>query len=296
MSTPPPFALPRIVVGLWRLADWQRTASETADWTAQCLDQGLSAFDLADVYGGFQCEELFGDALRSRPELRDRMQIVTKCGIRIVSERRPEVTRHHYDTSYEHIVRSAENSLAVLYTDRLDLLLIHRSDALLDADETARAFDDLHRAGKVLAFGASNFPPAQFELLASRVDAPLVTNQIEASVLHLDAFQDGTLDQAQRLRLAPMAWSPLAGGRLFAADQRAERVRAALAEVGAAHGDAPIDTIAFAFLLAHPAGLIPITGSGRLERIRAALDADKLQLTREQWFRIWTASTGEPLP
>jgi len=295
--SPAKFTLPRLVIGLWRLVSWKRTPEETARWTAECIDEGLTVFDLADIYGDYGCEELFGTALATRPELRERMQIVTKCGIRLVSERRPDVTRQHYDTSYEHVVRSAENSLRALNTDRIDLFLIHRPDPLMNADETARAFEDLQASGKVLAFGASNFAPAQFELLASRARVPFVTNQVEASVLHLDPFLDGTLDQAQRLGLAPMAWSPLAGGRLFdPIDERAARVRTALAAVGAAHGDAPVDTVAFAFLRTHPSNMITITGSGRIERIRAAVAAAELELTREEWFRIWTASTGEPLP
>jgi predicted oxidoreductase len=225
------------------------------------------------------------------------MQLVTKCGIKLVSERRPAHGLKHYDTSRAHIVASVENSLRALHTDRLDLLLIHRPDPLLDADEVARAFAELRQAGKVLHFGVSNFTPGQFELLASRLEFPLVTNQVELSVMHLDALHDGTADQCQRLGIAPMAWSPLGGGRLFRADgEQAVRVRRALETVGEALGGATADQVALAWILRHPARFLPILGTGRLDRIRRAAEAEGLALSREQWFTIWTASAGHEVP
>lgn len=171
-----------IVAGAWRMADWQWSAQERLRWIEQCLELGVSSFDHADIYGGYQVEALFGEALALAPGLRDRIQLVGKCGIKLISDARPAHRIKHYDTSAAHIVASAEASLRALRAERLDLLLIHRPDALMDADEVAGAFEALRSAGKVAHFGVSNFTPAQFELLASRTT--LVTNQIELHPLH----------------------------------------------------------------------------------------------------------------
>lgn len=288
--------LSTIVAGLWRLPSWGMDADELARWMRGVVDLGVTSVDLADIYGDYTVEESFGAALRADPGLRDALTLVTKCDIKLVSERRPENTRHVYDTSAAHIVASVENSLRVLGTDRVEVLLLHRQDPLMDPDEVARAFEGLRAAGKVLEFGVSNFTPSHFDALQSRLDAPLVTNQVEASVLCLEPFEDGTFDQALARRFRPMAWSPLAGGRIFAADgARSSRVQDALARVGAEVDAAP-DVVAYAFLLRHPARIHPITGSGRLDRVAAAVRATEVELSREQWFDLWTASTGERLP
>jgi predicted oxidoreductase len=280
-----------------RLAEWGLTARELLGLVERCLDLGLTTFDHADIYGGYTCEARFGEALALAPGLRQRMQLVTKCGIKLVSANRPAHQRHIYDTGRAHILASAEASLRQLRVDDLDVLLIHRPDPLMDADEIAEAFASLRQAGKVRHFGVSNFTPDQFELLRERLPFPLVTNQIEASVLRLEPFLDGTLDQAQRLRCAPLAWSPLAGGRLFAGGEpRAERVRAALEEVGRQLGEAALDQVALAWLLRHPARIVPVLGTGKIERLAAAVAALELQLTREQWFAVWTASAGADIP
>lgn len=213
------------------------------------------------------------------------------------SRNRPAHTIKHYDTSRAHIIASVENSLTNLHTDYIDLLLIHRPDPLMDADETAAALMDLHESGKVLHFGVSNFTPAQFDLLSSRLDLPLVTNQIEFSVLHLQALEDGTMDQCQRLRVAPMAWSPLGGGRLFREkSERVQRLHQALEAVGEALGGLVLDQVALAWILAHPARVVPVLGTGQAERIRRAVAAENVRLSREQWFTIWSASTGVEVP
>ena len=225
------------------------------------------------------------------------MQIVTKCGIMLVSDRRPKHGFKHYDTSREHIIASVENSLRMLGTDRIDLLLIHRPDLLMDPDEVARAFTALREAGKVLYFGVSNFTPSQFDLLASRLDFPLVTNQIELSVMNMEVLHDGTVDQCQKLGISPMAWSPLAEGRLFRDDtEQAQRLRGALATIGEQLGGASMDQVALAWILRHPAMIVPVLGTGKVERIQSAADAESLVLTREQWFTIWSASKGVPVP
>jgi predicted oxidoreductase len=279
-----------IVAGAWRMADWQWSAQQRLRWIEQCVELGVSSFDHADIYGGYQVEALFGEALALAPALRGRLQLVSKCGIKLVSDARPAHRIKHYDSSAAHIVASAEASLRALRTGQLDLLLIHRPDALLDADEVAGAFEALRAAGKVAHFGVSNFTPAQFELLASRT--PLVTNQIELHPLQRAPLADGTLDQLQRLRVRPMIWSPLAGGALLSGAGEAERrVQAALARIGERHG-ASAATIAFAWLLRLPSRPLPVAGSRRIEALREAVQALQLRLDAQDWTEIWQAAAG----
>jgi predicted oxidoreductase len=293
----------RFVLGLWRLMEWPLDLAGLQQLVEGCLAVGITSFDHADIYGSYQCEARFGELLRAAPALRAQLQLVSKCGIRLVAPQRPQNSRHTYDASRAHIVASVERSLRNFHTDHLDLLLLHRPDPLMDADETAAALGELVQAGKVRHVGVSNFLPAQLELLASRMSVPLVTNQVQLSVLQLAPFEDGTLAQAQRLALAPMAWSPLAGGALLGgsdkasgADQRGERVRAALRSVATQLGGATLEQVALAWLLRHPARIVPVLGTGRMERVLAATRALQLTLSREQWFEVWCASTGTGLP
>lgn len=279
-----------IVAGAWRLADWQWTAAQRLRWIEQCAELGVTSFDHADIYGDYQVEALFGEALALAPSLRERLQLVGKCGIKLVGPARPAHRLKHYDTSAAHIVASAEASLRALRTDRLDLLLIHRPDALMDADEVAGAFEALRAAGKVLHFGVSNFTPGQFELLASRI--PLATNQIELHPLHRAPLTDGTLDQLQRLRIRPMIWSPLAGGAVLAgAGETERRVHGALARIGERHG-VSATSIAFAWLLRHPSRPVPVAGSRRIEALREAVDALRITLDAQNWTEVWQAAAG----
>jgi predicted oxidoreductase len=277
-----------IVAGTWRLNEWKLDTPGLVRWIGQVLELGITSFDHADVYGGYSVEAAFGEALAAAPALRQRLQIVTKCGIKLLSPARPSHAVKHYDTSRAHITASVENSLRALRTDRIDLLLIHRPDALMDADEVAQTFAQLRAAGKVLHFGVSNHTPSQFALLHQRL--PLVTNQIEFSPLNLSALGDGTLDQAQELGAPPMVWSPLAGGRLLKAqDEQAQRVRDVLSTLGNERG-VSIATMAYAWLRRHPSRPIPITGSGRIEALREAVAALEVPLSAEDWYRVWQAS------
>lgn len=283
----------RIALGLWRLAGWNLSREARLSFIEQALELGITTIDHADIYGS---EAPFGEALALSPSLREKMEIVTKCGI--VPLRAPQtqtVTRApHYDTSRKHIVAQAEESLRLMGIETIDVLLIHRPDPLMDADEIAEAFAQLKQAGKVKHFGVSNFTPSQFELLASRT--PLVTNQVELSPMFTDPLHDGTLDQCQRLRIAPMIWSALAGGRLFSKDsEQALLLRAALEGLAAEYGVSPT-TIAYAWVLQHPSQPVVITGSRRIEAAREAVAAVSLKLKREQWFAVWTASKGHNVP
>lgn len=282
--------LSRIVAGAWRMGDWQWSPQQRLRWIEQCLELGVTTFDHADIYGGYTVEGLFGEALALSPSLRQQMQLVTKCGICLTGPARPVHRIKHYDTSFAHIVGSVERSLHLLGTEMLDVVLIHRPDILMDADIVAEAFTHLQLQGKVRHVGVSNFTPAQFELLNSRV--PLVTNQVELHPLHLDTLTDGTLDQAQRLRLPPMIWSPLAGGRLMTDEgEHAQRVRAALGSVGARHG-VSVATAAFAWLLRHPSRPIPVAGSRRILAMQDAVSALDVALDAQDWTEIWSAGAG----
>ncbi|GIN62781.1 oxidoreductase [Robertmurraya siralis] len=284
----------RIIQGLWRLNEWPLSDEGLLSLIEKCLELGITTFDHADIYGGYQNEALFGKALALKPSIREKIELVTKCGIKLVSKARPEHKIKHYDTSKEHIMMSVENSLRNLEADYLDVLLIHRPDPFIDPGEVAEAFTRLNEAGKVKHFGVSNFTPSQFEMLNSYLPFPLVTNQIEISVSQLQPFQDGTIDQCLQKRVAPMAWSPLAGGAIFSGeDEKSVRIKKALQEVGEELGIAEIDKIMLAWLLLHPAKIMPIIGSGKMERIKAAAESLQIALTRQQWFKIWIASTGK---
>lgn len=283
----------RIVLGLWRLASWQKTPQERVSFLQEALELGITTIDQADIYGDYQSERLLGEALHIAPELKKEFQFVSKCGIKLVSQHRPEHHLQHYDTSRQHIIASAENSLRAMQIDRLDLLLIHRPDPLMDADEMAQAFHHLQQSGKVAHFGVSNFTPSQFDLLASRF--PLVTNQVELSLLHLPPLHDGTLDLCQRLRIAPMIWSALGGGALLSdatANADVQRVRVALGQV-AAELQVPATTVAIAWVLQHPSKPMVLTGSGRTPALREAVLACSQTLSREQWFSLWCAAAGK---
>lgn len=263
----------------------------------ECLEVGITTFDQADIYGNYTGEALLGAALAESPGLRERIQLISKCGCMLISPHRPENRVKHYDTSREHIIASVENSLRHLHTDRLDLFLIHRPDPLMEADEVASALTSLRSAGKILHVGVSNFLPRQFDLLQSRLDFPLVTNQVQASVLEIKALHDGTLDQCQHYRITPMAWSPIGGNALFFGNGETEiRVRQALQAMAEEMGAAGIDQVALAWVLRHPSRPLPVLGTNRISRIHSLAEAEKLTLTRQQWFTLWEAAAGHPVP
>lgn len=290
-------ALPKVIVGTMRLGAWG-AGFNTAGYEAfikGCMDIGAYAFDHADIYGDYSTEEEFGKAIAGQSALRQRMTLISKCGIRRVCAARPSHRIKSYDCGKRHIIESVENSLRALRTDYLDILLLHRPDFLLDPDEVAEAVAQLNQQGKIKDFGVSNFNPSQFDLLNDRV--PLCTNQIETSVLKLDAFSDGTIDQCYRHRVPPMAWSPLGGGALF--DQQAEgqaaRIRTVAGSVAENHA-VSLDQVLLAWLMRHPSGILPVIGTSRLERVTSALEAAAVRLSREEWYDIWQASTGKIIP
>lgn len=289
-TTPDPLPLSPIVAGVWRMAEWNMDVAARGRWIEDCIALGVTSFDHADIYGDYRVESLFGEALAVQPGLREGLQLVTKCGIRLRSDARPQHRIKSYDTSADHVTASVEASLRALRTDRLDLLLIHRPDPLMDPDALARTFEALKAAGKIRHVGVSNHSPSQLALLHAR--HPLATHQVEFSPLHTAPLDDGVLDQALGLRMRPMAWSPLGGGRLFSpTDPQATRVREALAALAGMHGASPA-TMAYAWLLRHPSAPRPITGSGRLQGMREAVAALQVTLTAEEWYQVLEASRG----
>jgi predicted oxidoreductase len=255
------------------------------------MDLGVTTFDLADIYGDYQCESLFGEALRLQPSARQRMEIVSKCGIKLCGSGN-DYRLNHYDSSAGHVRRSVESSLQKLGTDYLDLLLLHRPDPLMDADELAGVLDGLVQAGKVRAVGVSNFLPHQVELLQSRLTNPLVINQIEVSLLNSEPMFDGQLDYCQRERIIPMAWSPFAGGDLFTGGaEAAARVRSCMESL---HSELALDAqqMALCWLLRHPSRMIPVLGSGNLTRLKGALAAVEKEMPLEAWFLLLKAARG----
>ena len=260
------------------------------------VDLGITTFDHADIYGHFTTEEAFGKALALQPGLRKRIQLVTKCGIKLVTPNRPDYKIKSYDTSKGHIISSVERSLQNLHTDYIDLLLIHRPSPLMNPDEIQSAIKHLIQEGKIRAFGVSNFTPSQMAMMESRL--PIMTNQVEASILQLNPFLDGTLDYCLQNGFRPMAWSPLGGSQIFAtqASERVERIKKVAQELGEKHGNKTLDQILLAWLLKHPSKILPVLGTGRLERLKAATEALEIELSREEWFELWSASTGVEVP
>lgn len=284
----------RIVYGMWRLGDDEDTStSHVRAKIDACLEQGLTTFDQADIYGDYGAEALLGAALKEAPDLRDRMEIVTKCDIIAPIGKYSDRPVKHYDTSREHILASVDSSLKNMNIDHIDLLLIHRPDPFMNHHETAAALDEVVASGKVGHVGVSNFKPWDWQLLASALKGKLVTNQIELSLLAHDAFTNGDLAFHQQHGIAPMAWSPLGGGGLFSAENAG--LRQALTTIGDRYGvdDA---AVAVAWLLAHPANILPVMGTNTISRIAAFADAFKVEMDRETWFALYTHALGHEVP
>ncbi|MCR9158003.1 MAG: aldo/keto reductase [Rhodobacteraceae bacterium] len=278
----------RLVYGMWRLGDDADTSVDhIRNKISSCLDQGITTMDQADIYGGYEAEEILGTALT--PELRNQIEIVTKCDIVAPVGRYADAKVKYYDTSRAHILSSVDHSLRLMKIDHIDLLLIHRPDPLMDHHETGAALDEVVASGKVRAVGVSNFRPWDWELLQSGMKTQLVTNQIEISLLHHAPFTNGDIAFHQKNGQPPMAWSPLGGGALF--DTKLSGLHGALQKIATEH-DVEIAAVAVAWLLAHPARILPVLGTNNLDRIARIGDAAKIQIDRETWFDLYTHALG----
>ncbi|MDB6006108.1 MAG: ydhF [Prosthecobacter sp.] len=291
----------RLVYGTWRILD----EADKANCTPQallsrfkaCADMGITTLDTAEIYGVYKVEEAIGGALKLDPAFRRKIEIVTKCGIYIPCEFHPDRKVAHYNVTAARIIKSTEKSLRFMGIDEIDLLLVHRPDWLTSADETAEGLNKLLKDGKIRSAGVSNYNVHQFELLSSRMDQPLVTNQVEFSLLHMDPIYDGTADQCQRHRILPMAWSPLAKGALMEkTDPAAVRLHTKATELSAKYGGATLDQLAYAWIMAHPSCPLPIIGTNKLERIQALVKAADIKLEREDWYGLWEAAKGQGVP
>jgi predicted oxidoreductase len=278
-----------IVVGTMRWGIWDANF-KTSDYQRmieKSLELGFTTFDHADIYGDHTTEAEFGEVLKSHPELREQIEIVTKCGILRVCDNKPQHYIKAYDSSKEHILQSAEDSLRQLGTDYIDVLLLHRPDFLMNPDEIGEAFELLYRSGKVRSFGVSNFTKSQVEMLSESV--PVGTHQLEISVKALQAFSDGTLDQCTKDGIVPMAWSPLGGGDLPKA--LVEELQKRADEFGTTP-----QVIALAWLMQHPAGILPVIGTTKEDHLVKSKEALSINLDRQQWYSIYQASTGVRIP
>ena len=285
----------RIVYGMWRLADDpDRSPAHVQGKVEACLEQGVTTFDQADIYGDYESEGVFGECLRASPGLRDRMEIVTKCDIMLTSDKAPDRRVKHYDTSPAHLRASVETSLSRMGIDAIDVLLLHRPDPLMDHHATGETLDALVAEGKVREVGVSNFRPHDWTLLSSAMSRPLVTNQIEVSLMATGPFADGQLAFLQERGVRPMAWSPLAGGALVSGPEGGA-LRTAMACVAKAHG-VDLAAVAVAFLLRHPSGILPVMGTNAPGRIASFKDALAVDLDRETWFELYAAALGHEVP
>lgn len=279
----------RLVYGMWRIGDDTDTSvSHVQAKINACLDQGITTFDQADIYGGYVAEAILGEALKADTGLRAKMQIVTKCDIVAPAGRYADAPVKYYDTSRAHIAQSVENSLRDMAIDYIDLLLIHRPDPFMDHHETGAALDGLVASGKVRGVGVSNFRPWDWDLLQSAMKTPLLTNQIEISLGEITSFTNGDLAFHQQHGQRPMAWSPLGGGGLMSGN---DKLHVVMDEIAADNG---VDraAVAVAFLLAHPAGILPVMGTNNLERIKRIGEATRISIDRPTWFRLYEAALG----
>lgn len=283
----------RIVYGMWRLADDPDTSpAHVRAKIDTCLAQGITTMDQADIYGGYVAEAVLGDCLKQSPGLRDELEIVTKCDIIAPVGKYADARVKYYDTSAAHIAASVDASLLHMGIDHIDLLLIHRPDPLMDAAETGGALDALIASGKIKAAGVSNFRPWDWDLLQANMTNPLATNQIELSLGARESYTNGDLAHAQQHHVKPMAWSPLGGGSLMTGESA---LAAHLDRVAQAQGVGRA-AVAVAWLLAHPAGILPVMGSNALSRIEKFADALRVEIDRQTWFELYEAANGSEVP
>ncbi|MEP3277155.1 MAG: aldo/keto reductase [Stappiaceae bacterium] len=284
-----------IVWGSWRCLEQFGSATELSRFLGSLIELGVTSVDTADIYGGYQVQAFLGEAIKLLGDTAQQIEVITKCGVALKSHRD---NRHkHYDSSPSYVERAVDESLRLLQLDRIDCFLLHRPDELMIADDTAHMIVTLIKSGKIRSFGVSNYRPDQVDLLASKLSTDIATNQVEFSALCPDAMDNGTLNQAQRVGFRPMAWSPLANGRLFRSEEpQAIRVRNALSAIASANGYANIADAALAFVMAHPSCPVPVLGTGRVDRIKSAMKSLDNPMQHQDWYAVLEACRGQPVP
>lgn len=283
----------RIIYGMWRLSDDSDTSPAHVQAKIEaCLEQGITTMDQADIYGGYEAEEVLGNALKTAPSLKDQIEIVTKCDIVAPMGRYSDAQVKYYDTSRAHIIASVDHSLRLMGVDKIDTLLIHRPDPMMDHQETGAALDEVVASGKVRSVGVSNFKLHDWTLLQSAMKTKLITNQIELSLSAHQGFTNGDVAYLQERHIPIMAWSPLGGGSLMTGTGP---MQDAMGKVAAENG---VDTgaVAVAWLLAHPSNIMPVMGTNNLNRIKTLSDALKVKMDRQTWFALYTAALGQEVP
>lgn len=280
------------VYGFWRWEDTSATGVATLEKIVNfCLDLGINTFDHADIYGGYQCEELFGNVLKQKSFKREDVVLFTKCGVNIPHSNRPGIRVKHIDTSASHIVKSIENSLKKLRTDYVDIFLLDQLDPLSDLEETSLTLERLRGSGKIRNIGVANFSVFQHQLLASYLKVPIVTNHIELNLLNTTALDNGQLDYIKQRYMRPLAAAPLAGGRIEnGTDEVAVRVHYKLESLSKKYG-ANIESIAVAWLV--KLGALPLIGTTSEQRIKNIVNAFDVDLDRQDWYELYHASKGK---
>jgi predicted oxidoreductase len=283
----------KIIAGTMTWGVWGKNFStpQINELINLCLESGISTFDHADIYGSYTTEEAFGKAFGESQINRNDIQLISKCGIQMLSEKRNNNIKH-YEYSKEYIIASAEQSLKNLQTDYLDLLLLHRPSPLMQADEIAEAVEKLKIDGKILDFGVSNFTPGQSDLIETKTK--INYNQIEFSITHLEPMFDGSLDYMQTNRITPMCWSPL--GSVFRKDnEQSQRIQKTANELALKY-DVTNDIILLAWIIKHPAGILPVCGTSDKKRLASLMQATSIEMELQDWFSLWTASSGNDVP
>ena len=280
------------IVGCMRWGVWGEnfTTSQYEQIINQCLAIGLDIFDHADIYGHYTTEADFGHALKGNTSLRNQIKIITKCGINMLTPNRPHHAIKSYDTSATHITKSVEQSLQNFHTDYIDTLLIHRPDILMHVEEIAATITTLKTAGKIKSFGVSNFTTSQVALLNKYI--PIEHHQVEISLTNLNAFDNGVLDQCQLENIEAQSWSPMGNGIFTEKTEQNTRILAEAESLSKTY-DCSINQVLLAFLYAHPSQIVPVIGTTKFERIQEAAKAMEIELTREDFYKLWTASTGK---
>ena len=287
----------RLVYGTWRMLDDAPSIQDINRRLNRCVDLGIKTIDTAEIYGGYAVEEVLGDAIALSQGLSDKLRIITKSGIYVPNRKNPERTVGFYDASAVQLKESLETSLRLLGREQIDLFLVHRPDWLTSIDDTAEGLNKLIQEGKIRRAGVSNYTPTQFRALNGRMEIPLFTNQIEFHLLNMDAMWDGTFDLCQELNMQPMAWSPLAGGKLFDSSYPASvRLAEVVGAMSTKYGGATLEQLAYAWVMSHPSRPIPVIGTNKLDRIESAVRASSITLEREDWYAMWVAAKGHNIP
>lgn len=280
------------IVGCMRWGVWGEnfTTKQYEQIIDHCLSIGLNVFDHADIYGHYTTEADFGNALKGNTSLRNKIQIITKCGINMLTPNRPHHQIKSYDTSASHIIKSVEQSLQNFHTDYIDTLLIHRPDILIDVEEVANTITTLKQSGKVKSFGVSNFTTGQVALLNKYI--PVEHHQVEISVTHLNSFDDGVLDQCQLENIEAQSWSPMGNGLFTEHNEKHARILETATALSSIY-NCSVNQILLAFLYTHPSNIVPVIGTTKFERIAEAKIAKDIELKREDFYKLWSASTGK---